>query len=105
MSLTHESLSAPVREQGNERRREARVPVDIPARVKSLDPVTSIGPSTEVRITNISRHGLRFHAPRPYLVGALVQIVAEKKILLGRVRYCLSDGAYYDFGVQLVDIS
>ena len=75
--------------------------VDIRATLKSLDPLTSIGPATAARIVNISHHGLKLRVDRFYLTGTLVQIMAESNIFLGRVRYCLESESGFYVGVQL----
>jgi hypothetical protein len=87
-----------------ERRAEPRLPVDIRARVKSLDPVTSTGPSTVARVVEISRRGLKLRVGRPFMIGASVQILAESKIFLAKVRYCSCVEEDYYIGVRLSDI-
>lgn len=84
-----------------DRRGEPRSAADVRARVKSLDPVTSTGPSTIARIVGTSRHGLMLRAPRPFMAGATLQVLAENRIYLGKVRYCLSVDAEFYIGVRL----
>ena len=86
-----------------ERRGEPRFAVSIPAKVKSLDPVTSIGPSTSATVVEISRNGLRLRAPRTLLPGTVVQIMASKKILLGKVKHCRPSGEDFLVGVRLTE--
>lgn len=87
-----------------ERRREIRSPANIRARLKSLNPVTSIGPSTVAQIVEVSEHGLKIRVNRPLTIGATVQILAEGKIILGRVRHCLSVDMDYHIGIQIVEL-
>jgi hypothetical protein len=104
MTLASQTSSAIALQFGIERRSEPRIPVDIRARVKSLDPVTSIGPSTEARIVEISRRGLKLRVRRPIMIGASVQILAERKIFLAKVRSCSSVDEDFYIGVRLADI-
>jgi hypothetical protein len=103
--MTLDSQTSPViaLEFSIERRCGLRVPVDIRARVKSLDPVTSLGPSTAARIVDISQRGLKLRVGRPLMLGASVQILAERKIFLGKVRYCRSVHDDFYIGVRLMD--
>jgi hypothetical protein len=87
-----------------ERRSETRISADIRARAKSLDPVTSLGPSTVGRIVDISPHGLKVRVDRQFMTGSSVQILAEGKSFLGRVRYCLSLDADFHIGIQLAEL-
>jgi hypothetical protein len=58
-----------------ERRVEPRVSVDVPARMKSLSPLTSTGPSIRVRVVEISHSGMKVLVAREFQPGALVQIM------------------------------
>jgi hypothetical protein len=87
-----------------ERRRKPRIPIDIRARLKSIDPVTSTDPSTVARIVEISRGGLKLRVGQRFVRGASVQIVAERRIFIGKVRYCQSVGADFHIGIQLAEI-
>jgi hypothetical protein len=86
-----------------DRRRKPRIPVDIHARLKSLDPLTSAGPSTIARIVEISRGGLKLRVGDRFLTGSSVQIVAERRIFNGKVRYCRSTGGDFHIGIQLTE--
>jgi hypothetical protein len=77
--------------------------VNIRARLKSLDPVTSIGPSTSACVVEVSHHGLKVRVARNFMRGASVHIMAEQKIFLGRVRYCLAEADDFLLGIQLVE--
>lgn len=86
-----------------ERRGETRVRVDIAARMKSLNPLTSTGPSSRVRIVEISYHGMKFRAHRELLPGGLVQIIVEDRILMGTVRHARRCGADFEVGIRLIE--
>jgi hypothetical protein len=86
-----------------DRRSKPRIPVDIHARLKSLNPLTSAGPSTVARLIEISRGGLKLRVRERFLTGASVQVVAERRIFNGKVRYCRSAGADFHIGVQLAE--
>ena len=87
-----------------ERRREPRTRVDIAGKLKSLDPVTSIGPSTPVRIVEISRGGLRILVNRDFLPQSLVQIIASNQIMMGKVRHSTPVEGGFHVGIQLVEM-
>jgi hypothetical protein len=87
-----------------ERRSKPRIPVDIHARLKSLDPVTSSGPSIVARLIEISRGGLKLRVGERFLTGSSVQVVAERRIFNGKVRYCRSTGKDFHIGIQLAEV-
>jgi hypothetical protein len=84
-----------------ERRSEERVTVDSPARVKALDPLTSIGPSSNGQVLNTSSRGLRLRVPRPFFPGAVVQVRFQDRIVLGTVKYCIPSENEFQIGVHL----
>ena len=84
-----------------ERRREPRSLVNIPARVKGLNPLTSIGPSTPATVVDISHHGLRLCLDREFLPGASLQLVVSKHVVLATVRHCFRSGSKFMVGVEL----
>jgi hypothetical protein len=88
--------------KGEESRREPRVPVDFPGRLKLLDPVTSVGPPHGVQVIEISRNGLKIRTPRFLLTKALVQIHFNGKAVLGEIRYCVKSESEYQAGIKLV---
>lgn len=88
--------------QGVERRTEPRVPVDFPARLKLLDPVTSVGPPHDVQVVEISRNGLKIRTPRFLIPKTLVQIRFNGKVVLGEVRYCIRTNSDYHAGLKQV---
>ena len=83
-----------------DRRTEPRDEVSVRARLKSLDPVTSIGPSTVVEIVEISRHGLKIFVTRPYIPGFLVQLTMFHEVLTGKVRHCTAVRGGFHVGIE-----
>jgi hypothetical protein len=103
MSVTTENLRSQP-EETFERRREPRTRVDIPARLKSVDPVTSIGPSTVVRIVELSRNGLKIKVDHGFLPKSLVQVIASNQIMMGQVRHSTPVEGGFHVGVQLLEM-
>jgi PilZ domain len=83
-----------------DRRREPRDGANIRARLKSLDPVTSTGPSTVVQVVEISRHGLKMFVTRPYLPNSLVQLTMFHEVINGKVRHCTAVHGGFHVGIQ-----
>src|SRR5256885_2161667 len=73
---------------GEERRKYPRVPMDVPARLKCLNPLTSTGPSIKARVVEISRAGMRIRANREFQPGGVVQVIVKDMFYLGTVRHC-----------------
>ena len=86
---------------GVECRSEIRVGEDSPARVKVLDPMTSLGPSFHARVANKSSKGLKLRVPRSVLPGSVVQIRFGDGIVLGEVKYCIPVEDEFDIGICL----
>jgi hypothetical protein len=86
---------------GVERRSEARVAEDSPARIKVLDPMVSLGPSFQGRVVNTSSKGLKVRTPRSILQGSVVQVRFQDRIVLGKVKYCSPAEDEFDIGVRL----
>jgi hypothetical protein len=103
MSITTENLGSQT-EEAFERRREPRTRVDIPARLKSVDPVTSIGPSASVRIVELSRNGLKILIDKEFFPKTLVQIIASNRIMMGQVRHSTPVEGGFHVGVQLLEM-
>jgi hypothetical protein len=83
-----------------DRRREPRDEANFRGRLKSLDPVTSIGPSTVVQIVEISRHGLKVFVTRPYLPNTLVQLTMFHEVTNGKVRHCTAVHGGFHVGIE-----
>jgi hypothetical protein len=86
-----------------ERRRETRVRVDIAARLKCLNPLTSTGPSARARIIEISYHGMKLRMNRELLPGGLVQIIVSNQVLMGTVRYARRTENEFEVGIRLTE--
>ncbi len=95
-------IALQTRWQGVELRSEPRVPVDFPARLKLLDPVTSVGPPHDVRVVEISRGGLKVRTPRFLIPKTLVQIRFNGRPVLGEVRYCNRNESEYHAGIKQI---
>jgi hypothetical protein len=103
MALAAQMTVADALEFCLDRRRKPRIPVDVHARMKSLNPVTSTGPATAARIVEISRGGLKLRVGERFMIGASVQIVAERRIFSGKVRHCQSIDGDFHIGIQLAE--
>ena len=88
-----------------ERRRESRFRVNIPAKIKGLEPVTSLGPSTAATVVDLSRGGLKLLVDREYLPKSCVQVFAFHEILLGQVTHCSQYGAQFEVAVKLREVA
>jgi hypothetical protein len=86
---------------GVDRRSEARVEEDSPARIKVLDPMVSLGPSFHGRVVDTSNKGLKIRAARSILKGSVVQVRFRDRIVLGSVMYCLPIEDEFHIGVRL----
>lgn len=88
---------------GEERRKQPRVPMDVPARLKCLNPLTSTGPSIKARVVEISRSGMKIRANREFHTGGVVQVIVKDTFYLGTVRHCrrVEDG--FETGLILTE--
>ena len=67
------------------RRREPRIAVDDPASMKMLSP---LDPKLwDVRVLDVSRHGLKFRAPLSLAKGVILQIHMREMFVMGEVCY------------------
>ena len=89
--------------RGEERRREPRVPMDVEARVKCLDPLLTVGPSTRVRIVEISRSGMKIRAHREFQHGGVVQVIVKNTFFMGTIRHCQRVDGAFDTGLKLTE--
>jgi len=71
------------------------------ARLKVLDPITSLGPSGPAQLPATSSTGLHLRVPQIVFVGAMVQVRSSSGTVFGRVRYCFPGGAGFQIGVKL----
>jgi hypothetical protein len=86
---------------GAERRQDARVPTDEPARMKVLQP---LGPNTEIRVLDVSRSGLKIEVPEFLAPGTVIQIHMKAAIAFAEVRFCTVRGDAFQAGVRFQDV-
>jgi hypothetical protein len=73
------------------------------ARVKVVDPLATIGPSTPPRILSSSDTGLSLEMRREVLPGSLLHVRTRDRIFLGRVHRCVPLGTEFEIAVQIVE--
>jgi|SRR5580693_1194639 hypothetical protein len=88
---------------GTERRTEPRVLVNTPARIKSLSPLMSTGPSIRAMIIQLSHSGMRVRMNREFQLGELVQIIVPDTFYLGTVRHCRKVSGEFEAGIKLTE--
>ena len=81
-----------------ERRREARIPTDLPVELTVLGDSESSGPAQAIEA---SGHGLQLVVHRPIPVNAAVKVEGEDWMMLGEVCYCRQEGIHYVVGLQI----
>jgi c-di-GMP-binding flagellar brake protein YcgR len=86
-----------------ERRTNPRVKIDVPARLKCLNPLTSIGPSIKARVTEISRGGMKIRANREFQTGGVVQVIVKDTFYMGTVRHCQRVEEGFETGLNLTE--
>jgi len=84
-----------------ERRRESRFRVNIPAKIRGLEPAAFIGPLGPATVVNLSLTGLRLLVDREFPPRTCVQVFAFHEVLLGHVKHCSRDGAQFEVAVKL----
>jgi hypothetical protein len=87
---------------GTEKRREHRIPADDPGQMQMFSPFSLA--KFRVRITDVSRNGLKLRTPQFVDRGAIAQIRVQEAIVLGEVRYCIAAGAEFNAGIQIQDV-
>ena len=81
-----------------ERRRELRVPTNIPVEVSTLAPTNLF---LQGVIANMSGRGLQLWTNAPLGTGMLVRVQNHQFLLLGEVCYCQKQGQRWRVGIQL----
>ena len=71
------------------------------ARVKVLDPLTSVGPAIHAELVGASDSGLHLRVPRFILVGSAVQIRIRDEVAFGEVRESVAIGGAYEILVAV----
>ena len=79
-------------------------PVNCPARVKALDPVTSTCPPSHVRVIEYAQKSIKLEANRYFLPGTLLQLNVERNFSLWKVRTCVPHGSAFHIGLELAEI-
>lgn len=73
----------------------AASPAQLRARIKVLDPLTSIGPSMEAELLSSSGSDYQLRVPRWIIPGSIVQVLTSKGVLMGKVWFAAEvDGAF-----------
>jgi hypothetical protein len=71
--------------------------------MKSINPLTSTGPSSRVRIVEISYQGMKIRVHREMLPGGLVQIIVGDQVVMGTVRHARRCGSDFEVGIRLTE--
>jgi hypothetical protein len=98
LSIAYLRLLAP---SEDDRRKKPRIPMNVYARLKCLNPLTVMGPSVEGRVIEISRTGMRVRANRHFHSGAMLQIDVQNAAYVGTVRYSRKSAEGFETGVRL----
>jgi hypothetical protein len=86
-----------------ERRRFPRVKIDVEARLKCLNPLTSTGPSIKARVVEISRAGMKIRANREFQIGGVVQVIVKDMFYMATVRHCQKLDEGFETGLKLTE--
>jgi hypothetical protein len=71
----------------------------IPARVKVVDPLLTMGPSSPAHVLRVWGTGLSLRVHCAILRGSTVQVRTSDRILFGRVQFCLPSGTEFEISV------
>jgi hypothetical protein len=71
------------------------------ARVKVLNPLTSIGPSIEGELLSSSDSSLAVRVPRCVFVGSMVQVRTRERVVFGHVWSSVPAGAEFEIGIAV----
>jgi hypothetical protein len=72
-----------------------------PARIKALDPITSLSPPAPAILLTASSNGLHLRTSASFVVGTSVQVRSSMGSVFGRVRYCVPVGSEFQIGVRV----
>jgi hypothetical protein len=86
---------------GAERRQGIRIATNEPARMKVLQTLCC---STEVRVLDISRSGLKITVPEMLTPGTVIQIHMKTAVAFAEVRNCGTCGEEMHAGVRFQDV-
>jgi len=87
---------------GEERRSDFRVPLNVPASLKAINPLAA--GRSEIKIIDAATSGLKLQVPEFIHPGTAIQIRLKRTIALAEVRYCHPAGAEFHVGVRLQDV-
>ncbi|MGD1091487.1 MAG: PilZ domain-containing protein [Bryobacteraceae bacterium] len=87
---------------GEERRSELRIPLNVSASLKAINPLAA--GRSEIRIIDMAAGGLKLQVPEFIHPGTAIQIRLKRTIALAEVRYCHPAGAEFHVGVHLQDV-
>lgn len=88
--------------EGDERRRDFRISLDVSASLKAINPLSA--QRSEIRIIDASTGGLKLQVPEFIHPGTSIQIRLKRTIALAEVRYCHPAGTEFHVGVRLQDV-
>jgi len=80
---------------------EAIGPID--ARMKVIDPLISMGPSTPVRVIQWSESEVGIRVPGDVFVGAMIHLRMPDRMIFGEVRYCVPVREEFQIRVRVRD--
>jgi hypothetical protein len=83
-----------------ERRKLPRIDVDAPLQVRLISDTRSY----RGRIANVSQGGLRFVCSVSFPVGEVLQFEVADHILVGSVRYCVTERKLFATGIELLNV-
>ena len=72
-----------------------------PAKLKVLDPIATMGPSSCAEIMSASSYALQIRATRPILAGSKVQVRTVTRILFGEVLSAVERDGKFDIIVEV----
>lgn len=74
---------------------------ELRARVKVLDPLTSIGPSMEAELLGSSGSDYQLRVPRWIIPGSAVQVLTSKGVVMGKVWFAAEAGGSFEVEVAV----
>ena len=76
-------------------------PAAVRARIKVLDPLTSMGPSMEAELLSSSDSDLQLKVPRWIIPGSAVQVLTSKGVVFGRVWSSTEAGSGFEVDIAV----
>lgn len=71
------------------------------ARVKVLDPLTSLGPSMEAELLSSAGSDYQLRVPRWIIPGSTVQVLTSQGVVVGRVWLATESGPGFEIEVSV----